>query len=362
MKTRVCCVFIIILSFPLAAWIPYVTRDVELADYARSGMIRWEGDYGSDGGIEFLCLSTYDSSGQMAKWEVDVDNDGEVDQVLEFTYDSAGRLETEERTMNDNDAVILLSYQYDSSGILSKLDTTYPGSEMKGKSDYFYYDDEGRFIRQESDYDMDIGINAVKTVLYDASGRAQRCESDNDNNGTIDLIHLFSYDASDRLVRIDFDYQADGTINEIYLCSYDAEGRLESLEYDFENDSVIDEIEYFYYREKDGGDGGDDGGGDTDGTADDNEDKDNSSVVPVAEDGGGDGGTCFISTSSRTEFPISLLLFAIIAVFCIPAYRRALSPSAPGTGFGPSPLRPESVLFRAAAVPGAREGDDLHTS
>ena len=214
-------------------------------------------DYASDT-INVRSEAEYDSSNRVIRsvdWlDFDGDDVFDIQTTTDTTYDTNGNPTTERRESTENGAVsvFLTSYTYNSSGFLTRVDSSDDiGNDgiLEALNEQIYVlDAAGRVLRQTNTTDdmADGTIDTLSEVIntYDAQGNLtlseQRFDADNDGVDNFRLTTSHTYDAQSRLISTlqELDLNGNGSTDarEARSFAYDASSRLieELVEYDFD--------------------------------------------------------------------------------------------------------------------------------
>jgi|GEM_PF-4731037 len=171
---------------------PVRSRSIEYS-YDSYGRLQNEFNYDNDGNQTETITYEYDSTGRLLK-ETRIEEDSSEITAINYTYNADGILERMDYYNNskldyykvyeydskkrmikvikyneNNEAVTIMSGEYDNNGIMTKFifDERYYSNE-----DYevltFKYDDKGRLIEQNSTYPNDIGTGYITTfTIYE---------------------------------------------------------------------------------------------------------------------------------------------------------------------------------------------------
>jgi YD repeat-containing protein len=171
-------------------------------------------DFEADGTVELVETFEYDAWGNRVRWHWDLvaDDYGDVTEV--YTYDAEDHLTSSTRLLPDGSVNGMVTYHYDSSGLLVQIFEDFRGDGVpEGRYDCAY-DTRGNmtmedFTDLESDdhvsresrtynaddlpvttrfvYFVDLGLSDYfVTMDYDAKGNVAMYESDWGDDGTVD--------------------------------------------------------------------------------------------------------------------------------------------------------------------------------
>ncbi|GAA3924898.1 hypothetical protein [Litoribacillus peritrichatus] len=201
-------------------------------------------------GVEHIQTSIFDAYGNQTYYGEDKDGDG----VPEFT---------EHWLYNENGEQILYEEDYNGDGTPESItETIFDVNSTSTRTAYDFDLDglpevEALVIEKFNEKSQPISTSYTSNVVffnysffyfYDEQGNQIRQESDNDNNGTIDVVYFSYYDNENNKILTESDYGADGSIDARTLYSYNEMGQETRIEVDNDNDGIFDSITSYEFE------------------------------------------------------------------------------------------------------------------
>ena len=194
-------------------------------------VLRILGDVHADGVVDRLSTYSYSEDGRAVEEHFDPEADGERgphDWCFLYEYDAGGRLLRESGDPGcDGILSLRQDYTYDERGLLSlkAIDGAPVHREVDGVYDAliaYFYDEDGRLVRQEIDGDAD-GITEYWTHwLYDeTSGPVAILQWYANDDGTRWYCFEREHDGVGNVLSETYDLECDGVIDGVMTWSYD---------------------------------------------------------------------------------------------------------------------------------------------
>jgi len=111
------------------------------------------------------------------------------------------------------------------SGLVSQVYDA-DGDGSPDNIDWYYYNEEGRLDRSDTDTDADGDIDRIASHKYDENGNMGLCEVDLEANGTVDYTVTHSYDEQGRRQSSIIEREHYPWMNTEQYFAYDAAGNL----------------------------------------------------------------------------------------------------------------------------------------
>jgi hypothetical protein len=199
---------------------------------ADGNIILKETDSGNDGTVNSRTTWSYSdiATGTRKIREVDSNADGTADKRYTYEYNAQGKTTLDKRDDNaDGIAELIYYYDFNAAGKKTLEDIDYNGDGINNHYTWAY-DDNDYLIMFESDgtwqTSPDGMVNARYVWTNDEDGKRLRQDSDYPFDGEIDGVQTWQYNASGKVSRYEFDTDMDGIANETSTYTYDEHGNL----------------------------------------------------------------------------------------------------------------------------------------
>jgi serralysin len=224
---------------------------------SQGDLLRWEVDDESDGSLEYLARwhYQYDDNGRLTQASFESEAKGEEDEedesaIANYQYDANDHLIRVDLVGGELDVAAeglgigviahlglgetySVTYQYDAQGNLTTEVRFGANQEMGSNMESYFYDDEGRLVRMESELlttgPLPSGVG-VTVYEYDENGYLVLQVTDLGNDGEPNLTTSYENDSYGNPLRVETEEELDDdeSIIEVwvYLYEYDSAGNV----------------------------------------------------------------------------------------------------------------------------------------
>lgn len=255
----------------------------ETAEDRRYRPLRWDDTYeedrrlervldrDADGSVDERTTYLYDDEGVLQRIEFDEDADGRVDSTATvtsrdaegrplrlryrrggdvvateaYTYDDAGNPVS--RTVTDADGNVLTreAYEYDADGRLQMERSAASADGPWDRVTTWYYDDQGRMLRLETDWrgnqdDPERPEEVYTATEWNEAGEVTRWTIDMDNDGRTDQTWTHTVDDRGNVVTRIAEGSGDEGGDHFEVRETRADGQWVSITWDFYGDATVD--------------------------------------------------------------------------------------------------------------------------
>jgi len=190
----------------------------------RGNLIRWTSKVPGNTS-ELIVESTYDENDQVLVQLTLTSLSGAVTQYQRttFRYDEQGRTVSTIFVLGDQsgehvDSATTISYEENGT---ERAATDYGGDGEPNQLVSRHFDEQGRLLKEEQDFDADGKLDEVSTYVYDQHAEWVRLEVDAQSGG-LDALTERSFDDEGRLVGYTSDIDGDGTWDDKWTTGYES--------------------------------------------------------------------------------------------------------------------------------------------